>query len=125
MIPDLLIEQLHLGELDAKTAARVRAALDAGATGMDAAGLDAAARLADLAAQDAMSRAQYPASLIVPRIEARMPAPRRWWPVVLPAILAATAGLWLAARPASTFDPQARSLTSKDTVRAKGPLRPV
>ena len=115
MVPELLIEQLHLGELDAQTAAQVRAAL----------GADADALLADLAARDAMSQAQYPASLIVPRVEARIRPTRRWWPVVLPAILAATAGLWLAARPASTLDPQAQSLTSQDTVRAKGPLQPV
>lgn len=115
MVPELLIEQLHLGELDAQAAAQVRAAL----------GPDAERRLADLAAQDAMIQAQYPAALVAPRIKARVPPRRRIWPVALPAVLAATAGLWLATRPATRLDPQARAITSEDTVRAKGPRQPV
>ena len=115
MVPDFLVEQLHLGELDAQTAAEVRAAL----------GAEADPRLADLAAQDAMIQAQYPAQMVVPRILASVPQAGRRWPLVLPALLAAAAGVWLAARPAQTPAPSARSIESVDTVRAKGPLRPV
>lgn len=112
-VPDLLLEQLHLGELDARGAAEVRAAL----------GEQARQELARLTTADAADLAQYPPELIVPRLTARIPSRRRVWPVLLPTLAAAAAGVWWMARPATIVDPLA--VTPIETVRAKGPNTPV
>lgn len=112
MVPDLLVEQLRLGELDPDTAAAVRARLAS----------DGDHRLATLDAEDAAIRAAYPPARIVPRIEARLPPPRRWWPVIVPTVIAAAAAVIFLARPVPvTVAHQPATVPSE---RAKGPLTP-
>lgn len=111
MVPDLLVEQLRLGELDPETAAAVRARLEA----------DGDARLEALEADDRAIRAAWPAARIVPQIQARLPRRRAWWPVIVPTVLAAAAAVVLLARPA-TVDSVAA--VSSGAERAKGPLPP-
>lgn len=110
-VPDLLVEQLHLGELDATQAAAVRAAL--AEQGDD--------RLARLSAADAMDLERYPPERMVPRITARATPRRRVWPVALPTLAAAAAGMWWMTRPPP---PPPLVDAGPEIVRAKGALTP-
>ncbi|MCC6620286.1 MAG: hypothetical protein IT385_03475 [Deltaproteobacteria bacterium] len=91
-VPDLLVEQLHLGELPPDVAAAVRARLDAEPGGR--------ARLDALAADDR--------SFDVPRRASPRPASRSPWRLLAPAIVAAFAAVLLVVRapdPAGTDAP--------------------
>lgn len=110
-VPDLLVEQLALGELDTDRAAQVRAALEAEPGGLE--------RLEVLRASSARILAQHPPALVRREVERRRGSTARrtvrpaWW---IPATAMAAAAIALIALP---------SRQTSDDIRVKGAAAPL
>ncbi|MCA9514779.1 MAG: ActD-like protein [Myxococcales bacterium] len=115
-VPDLLVEQLALGELGDHAAASVRARLEAEPEGL--------ARLARLEADDHAIREAYPAARVMASVRARAErAPRRAARWLAPAfgVAVAAVAVLVVARP---WEPGGAvgggAVTGPDVVRTKG-----
>lgn len=125
-VPDLLLERLALGELDATTETAIRTRLAAEPNGL--------ARLEALSNDNAATLAAHPAESMARAIDARVrltkaavpsPAPwLRWWPAI-PALAAAAIAL-VVIQPWAPTVPDATIVTGRhpDGVRTKGAAGP-
>lgn len=118
-VPDLLVEQLALGELGPAEAAAVRARLEAEAGGL--------ARLERILAEDAAIHAAYPAARVMPTVRARAGGRRRSasrWAVPALGVALAAALVFVVARPSGGGAGGQGEARVPDEVRLKGDAAP-